>query len=475
LRPGRAVASRRGDGVTHAWAAAGQAMKAVRTVLLTCPPPWNHPLGSHMLGPNAIKTPQGGPSMIKRIGLFGAALLGTLLCSFALAQVTLTFWSWRVEDVAAYEQLIAQFEAENPGIEVEYQAFESQTYATLQTTALAAGEGPDIIHVRAYGAFEAIAGPGYLLPLDDKVPALADFPPLALDGNRLRRDGLVYAVPFASQTIAIYYNVDIFEELGLELPETWDEFIATAQQIQAAGYIPIGNGTATAWMDEILMGAFAPNFYGPEFFGEIMAGETTFEDERFVGALEKLLELRPYLAPQHQGVDNATAQNLFVNELAAMYVGGSFEIANFRRLNPDLNFSVLAPPVPVAGQTPLVSWWLDGGYAVNAASAHPDEAVRFANYLASREFGQMFSDLLANISPIPGVDSSDPLLARFIELNQNSTPYIMLVGFRYQEPTGSVLVQERLPGMFAGTITPEQVAKEVTEGIAGYFEPFQNR
>ena len=413
--------------------------------------------------------------MSKRFGVFGMALLGALLCSFALAQVTLTFWSWRVEDTLAYQQLIAQFEAENPGIKVEYQAFEASTYATVQTTALAAGEGPDIIHVRAYGAFEAIAAPGYLLTLDDKVPALADFPPLALNGNRLRRDGHIYAVPFASQTIALFYNADIFEELGLELPETWDEFLATAQQIQAAGYIPLANGTATAWYDEVLMGAFAPNFYGAGFFDEVVAGETTFEDPRFVGALEKLLELRPYLAPQHQGVDYPTAQNLFVNEFAAMFAGGSFEIANFRRLNPELNFGVMAPPVPTAGQPPLVSWWLDGGYAVNADTRHPDEAVKFANFLASREFGQVFTDLLANISPIPGVVASDPLLAKVAELNQNSTPYIMLVGFRYQEPSGSVLMQERLPGMFAGTITPAQVAKEVTEGIAAYFEPFQNR
>ncbi len=413
--------------------------------------------------------------MRKRFGVFGLVLACALLMGFAVAQVTLNFWSWRTEDVAAYRELIDQFEAENPDIKVEFQAFEFATYATVQMTALLAGEGPDIVHVRAYGAFEAIAAPGFLMALDDKVPALADFPPLALDGNRLRRDGLVYAVPFASQTLVIYYNVDIFEELGLALPETWDEFLDTAEQIKAAGYVPIANGTATSSMNEVLKGVFAPSFYGPDFFDDIMTGEATFEDPRYVGALEKLLELAPYLAPQHQGVDYPTSQNLFVNELAAMFVSGSWDIANLRLQNPDLNFGVMAPPVPEAGQTPLVSWFLDGGFAVNADTKHLEEAVTFVNYLASREFGQLFTDLLANISPIPGVVSTDPLLAKVAELNQNSTPYIMLVGFRYQEPSGSVLVQERLASMLAGTITPAQVAKEVTEGIATYFEPFQNR
>jgi raffinose/stachyose/melibiose transport system substrate-binding protein len=413
--------------------------------------------------------------MRKRFGVFGLALLCALLMSFAVAQVTLSFWSWRTEDVAAYRQLISEFEAENPDITVEFQAFEFANYATVLMTALLAGEGPDIPHVRAYGAFEAIAGAGFLMPLEDKVPALADFPPLALDGNRLRSDGRVYAVPFASQTIVIYYNVDIFEELGLEPPETWDEFLDTAERIQAAGYVPIANGTATSSMNEVLFGGFAPNFYGPDFFDDLMAGEATYEDPRYIGALERLLELRPYLAPQHQGVDYPTAQNLFVNELAAMFVSGSWDIANLRSQNPDLNFAVMAPPVLEAGQTPLVSWFLDGGFAVNASTQHPEEAIRFVNYLASREFGQSFTDLLANISTIPGVVISDPLLAKVAELNQNATPYPNLVGLNYEQPTGSVLLQERLFGLFADTITPAQVGREVTEGLATWFEPFQNR
>lgn len=409
------------------------------------------------------------------VKLVGLMLLSFLLGSAAVAQVQLDFWSWRVEDRWAYEQIIADYEAQNPGVEIEYHAFETSTYNTVLTTALTGGQGPDIIHVRAYGNLETFAAPGYLMALDDAVPALQDFAPLALDGERLRSDGQIYAVPFASQTLVVFYNEDIFEELNLDLPTTWDEFLSTAEALQQAGYIPIANGTATGWTNEILMGTLAPSFYGADFFDEVVTGETTFEDPRFVGALEKLLELRPYLAPQYQGVDYATSQNLFVNELAGMFIGGSFEIANFRNMNPDLNFNVMAPPSAEADEPQLVSWFLDGGYAVNADTDHPEEALDFVRFLASPEFGQQFTDLLANISPIPGVAPTDPLLARVAELNEQSTPYIMLVGFRYQEPTGSVLVQERLSGMFDGSMSPEQLAREVTENIAEYYEPFQQR
>ncbi|MEX2543254.1 MAG: extracellular solute-binding protein [Trueperaceae bacterium] len=402
-------------------------------------------------------------------------LVAMFLCGIASAQVTLDFWSWRVEDRWAYEEIIAGYVEDHPGVRINYNAFESTTYDTILTTAFTAGEAPDIIHVRAYGNFETYAAPGYLMRLDDKVDALENFPDLALNGERLREDGNVYAVPFASQTLIVYYNTDIFDELGLAPPETWDEFLAAAKTIEDAGYIALANGTATASEAEIFTGVFAPNFYGADFFDQVVAGETTFEDPRFIQALEKVSELTEYMAPQFSGVDRATAQNLFLNELAAMYAGGSWEIANFRNQNPDLAFDVMAPPPESADDTPLVSWFLDGGYAVSADTNHPEESIEFVTFLASPEFGQQLTDKLANVSPIPGVVSDDPLLKKVTEFNQNSTPYIMLVGFRYEAPTGSVLMQQRLPGMYAGSMSPEQLAKEVTEGITQYYEPFQQR
>ena len=397
------------------------------------------------------------------------------LVGAALAQnsTELTFWSWRVEDQAAYDEIIASYEADHPNVNITYQAFPTENYNTVLSTALAADEGPDIIHVRAYGGFEAFAEPGFLMPLDERVEALSAFPPLSLDGERLRSDGKVYAVPFASQTLVIYYNQDIFDELGVTPPTTWEEFTAAAGALQAADYIPLANGTATGWMDEVLMGVFGPNIYGADFFDEVVAGETTFEDPRYVEALQRLSDLVAYMPPDATGVDYAASQALFLNGLAGMFAGGSWEIANFRSQNPDLNLGIMAPPVEEAGQPPLVSWFLDGGYAVNANTEHPEEALAFIRFLASPEFGQQLTDKLANISPIPGVSSSDPLLSQVVELNTNSTPYTMLVGFRYENPTGSTLLQEALQQMFAGQLSPEQVGAKVTEGIATYYEPFQ--
>ena len=90
-------------------------------------------------------------------------LVALLLVSFAagaLAQTTLTFWSWRTEDVAAYEKFIAAFRAENPDIDVEFTPYLNTEYNTILSTALQGGGGPDIVHLRAYGGMEPLAQAG---------------------------------------------------------------------------------------------------------------------------------------------------------------------------------------------------------------------------------------------------------------------------------------------------------------------------
>ena len=68
----------------------------------------------------------------------------------------------------------------------------------------------------------------------------------------------------------------------------------------------------------------------------------------------------------------------------------------------------------------------------------------------------------------------DPFLQEVLEMNLNSTPYIHLVGFRYQQPTGSTLLQSALQEMLDGAITAEEAAAQVQRGLETWFEPFQD-
>jgi raffinose/stachyose/melibiose transport system substrate-binding protein len=387
----------------------------------------------------------------------------------------LTFWSWRQEDRAQYEAMIETFEAANPGITVNFEAFEAANYNTILSTALAGGEGPDVMMVRAHGAFETVAGSGYLMPLDnDTVPGLDALPAPALEAETLRADGRIYAVPFASQTMLVIYNREIFDQFGLDEPSTWAELLEVAETLQDNGIFPFANGTATAWQNETIVSALGSSIIGTDFYEDLMAGEADFTDPRFVEALSAVQEASAYFPRGFIGLDYASSQQLFASGMAAMFAGGSFEIANFRSQNPDIQLGVFPAPVAEEGDQHLVGLFFDGGYAGNATTEHPEAVQKFLSYLAGAEFGQVFANTLSNISPIPGVTFEDPLLQEVAELNQNAIPYIMLVHFRYQEPSGSVLLQSAVQKMLAGEQTPEEAAAEVTEGIATYYEPFQN-
>ncbi|HLV09202.1 MAG TPA: extracellular solute-binding protein, partial [Halanaerobiales bacterium] len=201
--------------------------------------------------------------------------------AMAEEEVTLSFWSWRTEDIDAYEYFISEFNKEHPNIKINFEPYKNTEYNTILATALQGGSGPDIIHLRAYGGMEDLANAGYLTPLDGKVTEFENFPQDILAGATNRRDERVYGVPFAVQYVQVLYNKELFNQLGLEIPETWDEFLNVARKAKDAGYFAFANGTKEGWTNETLFGGIAPTFYGGnDFYYEVVDGTTTFEDPR---------------------------------------------------------------------------------------------------------------------------------------------------------------------------------------------------
>jgi len=322
---------------------------------------------------------------------------------------------------------------------------------------------------------EALAQYGYLEPLEAWVPEVLKFDKSFLRGATSVKDGKVYGVPFAGQTLFVFYNKAIYKELKLSVPDTWDQFIANLEVMKKAKSQPLANGGKDGWTLEILMGALAPNFYGANtFFESVVAGKTNFQDPRFVTAIGKLKELTPYMPDLYMGVAYADMQSAFINETAGHFVGGSFEAGYFTAQNPSLDYDMFPAPVAKKGDPHYVSVYADGSFSINAASKAKPATVKFVKFLASKTTGDFFIKELKQVSAVPGADTSSyPYIKKVISLQKYSTPYIMLVGFRYQQPTGSVLVQAALQGMMAGKFDAAEVCKQVQEGIATYYAPFK--
>lgn len=396
----------------------------------------------------------------------------------ATGVVELDVWSWRTEDVVQYNEIFRVFEAENPNIRVNFRAIRNVDYNTVLATALEGGQGPDVMKLRAYGGLQRFIE--FVTPIDGLIDGLDQFSSASLASAKGVEDGRLYGVPFANQVLGVFYNRRIFREQGLSEPNTWEEFISLMQTLRNRGITPLANGGQAAWMLEIVFGAIGPNFYGGnDFFDAVTAGRTTFNDPRFVNALRQMESLRPFFPNGFMGLDHASMQANFFTEQAAMFIGGSFEGAFFQQQNPNLEIGVFPVPAPAGMPTRYIGTWADGSFGVNATSAHPEEAMKLLRFLASPQFGDMFTNMLGQISPIPGVSPDPaqvPVLAQFTANIDRftTTPYIMLVGFRWDQPNGSELLQNGLQGLMQGTMTAEQVADTVQRGIATWFRPFQN-
>ena len=388
---------------------------------------------------------------------------------------TIEVWSWRTEDVDEYEKIFDAYEADHEGVTVEFKPYVATEYDTILSTGLSAEGGPDVAQLRAYGGLQPLCEAGRLVELEGEDVDTSAIPDDVLGGARCESDDGLYGVPFASQALVVYYNKAIFEENGLEEPETWDDLMATSETLQTAGITPYAVTGKDNWVLPMLHDLFtAPRYGGPEFEQAVQSGEKDFTDPDYVASIETMEEITPYFPEDVVGVDYATAQTLFTSERAAMYPGGSFELAFFQQQNPDLDLGVFAVPPPPGAvvEESMTPGWVDASFGVNSTSPDQEESLELVRWMATQDFGQMVSDELKQLNPVEGVTPNDQVLQEISQLRTDSpTPYLLLQDFRYGEPTGTDLMAAGLQSMLLGDADADAISADLQKGIAQWFEP----
>lgn len=174
--------------------------------------------------------------MTRMIGrLARSAALATLMAagaiSPALAETTLKFISWQVDDAGTgdwWKSVIAAFEAKNPGVTVEFTKVERGAYADTMTTLFAGGDPPHIVHLASF-EFQAFADAGWLEPLDGRLSADG----VDLTGwagqSKCVWNGENVCIMMNYFGFIMAYNKAILDAAGLAVPTTWDEFLAVAR------------------------------------------------------------------------------------------------------------------------------------------------------------------------------------------------------------------------------------------------------
>lgn len=389
--------------------------------------------------------------------------------------VELTVWSWRQEDVEQYEAMFAVYEEQNPGVKVEFKPFKNTEYNQILTTGLTGSTGPDVVQLKAYGGIQPHIDSRAILPLDEEIAGLEVFPDEVLAALSGRSDGRIYGVPFAIQTLQVIYNKEIFADLGLDVPQTWQEFHDVASALDDAGLIPVALAGGDAQVSvPVAAEVFGSARYGGSTFAEaVQAGEKDFTADEYVAALDLMAELEPYFSPDVTATTYDDARVQFVSGAAAMYPGGVWEVGFFRSQDPDLDIGIfdVPPGDGWASDTPLTPGFVDGGYGVAANSSNPGAAKKLVEWMATAEFGQMFADELNQISAVPGVQLSDPIQQQAADgFAEHGAPYLMLVDFRYGDPWGTDLVGDAVQKLWLGE-DAEEVAASIQDGLSQWFTP----
>ena len=153
-----------------------------------------------------------------------------------------------------------------------------------------------------------------LVEIGDKIDGLDAIDPTVLRAAEGREDGKVYGVPFAYQTLQMFYNKTMFDKLGLEEPTTWDEFIDLQESLLKEGVTPMAVGAREDWVLPIFADIIGSTRYGgAEFEKAVLDGSTTFESDDYVASLQLVADMRKYLDPNVNAIAVADASLQFLS------------------------------------------------------------------------------------------------------------------------------------------------------------------
>ena len=296
--------------------------------------------------------------------------------------VTITWMTFETPNLPAafWEDVKKRFEAQNPGIKVKRLVTPGTDRDAYAKQLLASGQFPDVL--------QAITPQDYV-----KNGLLYAFTPAEVKKmNTTVPDagtigGKQYSIPNTGQSIpVVYYNKQVFDQLGLKEPTTWAEFVDICKKIKAAGKTPlILGGSKDTWGSWIFLGGvFSSDVLGkdPDWIVKRQKNQVHFTDPTVKAAFEKWAGLAKagYFNKNALSLDYAHMQKAFLDGKGVMYPMGSWAAA--KGAAGGAKFPVGVFRVPTDDGSAVEPDFSAGGVFVSAKSKHLDAAKKLAMFWA---------------------------------------------------------------------------------------------
>ena len=390
----------------------------------------------------------------------GALLSSTTLSGLAQDKTVLTMWHGHPEWKNAVEAIIAKYEAENPTVDIQLEEIPGQNLAARLNTALAAGEAPDLFALQLGPTVAAAGEAGQVLDLTGKVD-LSGLTQAAQDAATYQ--GKVWSVPvFGSYTVGLYYHNKIFADNGLTPPSNQTEFMAVCKALKDKGITPMIAPAQDGIIPAFLYMMIASSVLKADGFADLRAGKRKLTDPDVVEAARYLQDMFDCFEEGALGTAYTEGKALFALGRGAMLEGGSADYAGFKQTNPAIDVGVVPFPA-VDGGVPATVTGMQDTFSVNAKSAHPDEAIKFIQWLIAPEAAQMVVDSITLSNTVGIAPSDNPVMSQMVEASHSND---VRVWYEFPE-TGDVFaaVQQNSQALFLKQLTPEEFSAKLQEAV----------
>ena len=391
-------------------------------------------------------------------------------------EITWMFWDdpETSEDLISkgFGEVVDRFNADYEGqYHVTMITTQLEEYYTQLNALVAAGETPDVFIVSPGPNLTDYVEPGVAAPLDEYLEADGWKDTFSSDAlfSQMTYDGQIYAVPLNIAAACVFYNKDIFEEAGAEVPTTYDELLEACQKIKDAGYTPITISAGTAWCLSMLAGYLCDR-EGVDL-DAINAGDESWVQDKTIAAGEKLLELSQYFQDSAAGDSNDDATMAMAMGEAAILIQGSWAIGQMNAYNPDIEdvCGVFQFPAIEGGGDPGRTIAKSDSLAMSATTEHPEAVIALMKYFTDDE-AQRYTAEVGGKIPVTNVeydmDVAPAQLADVMDVFSNATGTF---GFYNESLVSSDAGSEfdnQMVAIFQGEKTPEEAFQAVEDWYA---------
>jgi arabinogalactan oligomer/maltooligosaccharide transport system substrate-binding protein len=328
------------------------------------------------------------------------ALCAALLPGLAAAAELVVWHSYRAEEKAAFEKVVAAYNAKGKGAKVTTLAVPYDAFADKISAAVPRGKGPDVFIFAQDRMGGWVEAGNTIEPLDFFLDdeTKGRYVPTTLEAMTYR--GSVYGLPLNYKSITLIYN----KKLVQQPPKTTEELVALSKKLAPAGSGRFGLAYSYAdfYYHAALQNGFGGGVFGPK-------GEPTLDRPENVKALELLLRWiqQDKILPKDPSTALITA--LFNEGKAAIVFNGPWFLGEIAK---DVDYGLaLLPKISEAGGKPMRPWITVEGVYVAAPSQNKEAAYDVAKFLTSVEAAKIMA-LEGRQSPANKAVYDDPAVAK---------------------------------------------------------------